>query len=188
MSASRNNILNKSKQLFEQHGYSKTTLTDIARSVGKVKSALYYYFSGKEEIFARIVKDEAEQFWNDLSASLEVGDGPEENLQAYISTRVHSMQKIARRYSFLKREIFELMPIIEENRRETDLLEKEKIAAILSRHPKYASSDKQLIKFKADMLVNTIKGLEIQMYVTDQVLIDDESLPVFRDVLLHGIL
>ena len=49
MSSNKTKILSKSKELFEQYGYQKTTLTDIAKSVGKVKTAIYYYFSGKDE-------------------------------------------------------------------------------------------------------------------------------------------
>ena len=45
MSKSKGTILQKSKQLFQQYGFQKTTLTDIAKSVGKVKTAIYYYFS-----------------------------------------------------------------------------------------------------------------------------------------------
>ena len=37
MSKHKTDILNRSKELFERFGYQKTTLTDIAKSVGKVK-------------------------------------------------------------------------------------------------------------------------------------------------------
>lgn len=188
MSASKHSILIKSRELFEQHGYGKTTLTDIARSIGKVKSALYYYFSGKEEIFAQIVRDEADQFWKSLSAATENGKTADEKLHIYVQTRVRLMQKIAQRYSFLKKEFFELMPIVEDNRKTADEKEKEAITEILCNHPRYIDEERSVVRFKAEMLVNTIKGLEVQMYVTDQVLIDENSLPVFSDVLLNGIL
>ena len=188
MSTSKHSILSKSRELFEQHGYGKTTLTDIAKSIGKVKSALYYYFSGKEEIFAQIVRDEAEQFWNSLAAEIETADTVEDKLHLYVETRVELMQKIAKRYHFLKKEFFELMPIVEENRKETDRIEKDTITVLLMDYPKYEGTDESTVRFKAEMLVNTIKGLEVQMYVTDQVLIDQKSLPIFSDVLLNGIL
>lgn len=188
MGTSKHSILSKSRELFEQHGYGKTTLTDIAKSIGKVKSALYYYFSGKEEIFAQIVRDEADQFWNSLASAIESGDTVEDKLHLYIQTRVALMQKIAKRYSFLKQEFFELMPIVDENRSDADKLEKDAITALLLSYSKYESIDERTVRFKAEMLVNTIKGLEVQMYVTDQVLIDQRSLPIFSDVLLNGIL
>jgi AcrR family transcriptional regulator len=184
----QNSILSKSKELFQQYGYSKTTLTDIAKSVGKVKSALYYYFSGKEEIFAEIVQIEAEQFWKELKKNIEKQETPVEKLHTYIETRVKLMQKISQRYSFLKKEFFELMPIVETNRKVADAEEKEYITKLLASHEKYQDTEYKIVQFKAEMLVNTIKGLEIQMYVTDEVLIDKKSLPIFSDVILNGIL
>ena len=44
-------VLNGAKQLMQQYGLKKTTMEDIAKSVGKSKSTLYYYFKDKEEIF-----------------------------------------------------------------------------------------------------------------------------------------
>jgi hypothetical protein len=98
------------------------------------------------------------------------------------------MQKISQRYSFLKQEFFELMPIVESNRKNADREEKEYITNLLASHEKYKNTQDNIIRFKAEMLVNTIKGLEIQMYVTDEVLIDKKSLPIFSDVILNGIL
>lgn len=188
MSSSQHSILSKSKELFQQFGYSKTTLTDIANSIGKVKSAIYYYFSGKDEIFAEIVKIEADQFWKELKKSIEKEASTDQKLHTYIQTRVQLMQKISQRYSFLKKEFFELMPIVQENRKKADKEEKEYITQLLASHKKYQDNDYKIVQFKAEMLVNTIKGLEIQMYVTDEVLIDKKSLPIFSDVILNGIL
>lgn len=188
MTKSQYTIILKAKELFQHYGYGKTTLTDIAKSVGKVKSALYYYFSGKEEIFAQIVQSEAEGFWKQLHSKVESKESVVEKLNTYIETRVQLMQKIAQRYSFLKNEFFELMPIVEANRKATDAIEKKYISTLLSSYHKYKDTAPNIIQFKAEMLVNTIKGLEIQMYVTDEVLIDKKSLPIFCDVLLNGIL
>ena len=153
-----------------------------------MKSAIYYYFSGKEEIFAEIVQVEADQFWNELKKSIEKQNTPVDKLHTYIETRVKLMQKISQRYSFLKQEFFELMPIVEKNRKSADQEEKEYITNLLASHDKYQDTEYKIIQFKAEMLVNTIKGLEIQMYVTDEVLIDKKSLPIFSDVILNGIL
>ena len=36
------------------------------------------------------------------------------------------------------------------------------------------------------MLVNTLKGLEVQMYVTDNVIIPESETKKFRDFILYG--
>ncbi|HSU50274.1 MAG TPA: helix-turn-helix domain-containing protein, partial [Segetibacter sp.] len=51
-------ILSTAKALFAHHGLKKTTMEDIANSLGKGKSTLYYYFTGKTQIFEAVVKEE----------------------------------------------------------------------------------------------------------------------------------
>jgi AcrR family transcriptional regulator len=54
----REEILNGARELFERFGFKKTTMEDIARQIGKSKSALYYYYKTKEEIFEAVVLNE----------------------------------------------------------------------------------------------------------------------------------
>ncbi len=43
-------IRDRARDLFARHGYRNTTVEDIGRACGIGTSALYHYFSGKEEI------------------------------------------------------------------------------------------------------------------------------------------
>src|SRR5436189_4267915 len=54
----REEILNGARELFQRFGFKKTTMEDIARQIGKSKSALYYYYKTKEEIFEAVVLNE----------------------------------------------------------------------------------------------------------------------------------
>lgn len=187
MSDHKYKILDKSKDLFERFGYQKTTLTDIAKSVGKVKTAIYYYFSGKEEIFASLVRLEAETFLNKLIAAVDKVEGPAEQLEVYVETRVELMQKISTRYNFLKQEFFELMPIVEENRREADAKEVAFVEDILIRLNETENHRVSKPEFAAKMLVNTLKGLEVQMYVTDQIEVEGLNKEEFKNFVLYGV-
>jgi AcrR family transcriptional regulator len=186
----REHILKNSVDLFRKYGYSKTTLTDIAKSIGKVKSAIYYYFGGKEEIFASIVKSEAKEFYEKLEKKINSVNVAEDQIQLYIENRILLMQKVADRYSFLKAELFELLPLLEENRKTFLLKEVELLAKILSDY--YLESGHKLtekeIEFKANLLVSTLKGMEIQMYVTDEILINKNQMSEFKSFLLFGLL
>lgn len=188
MEENKFSILHKSKALFEQFGYAKTTLTDIAQSVGKVKTAIYYYFSGKEEIFAELVKLEAAEFYQKLKKATEKVESPLGKLEIYIDQRIALMKTIAQRYHFLKKEFFELMPIVEENRGEYYLKEIRMVLDILIDGKKKKEFNVVSEKFAAEMLVNTLKGLEIQMFVTEKILITNKNKIQFRDFILHGIL
>lgn len=186
MSKLKVDILDKSKDLFQRFGYHKTTLTDIAKSVGKVKTAVYYYFSGKEEIFAQLVTKEANSFLKKLCKEVNTATSPIEKLEKYVETRIDLMQKLSSRYSFLKQEFFELMPLVEENRAESHAEEIAFIETIIADgvSQKQIASDKP--RFTAEMLVNSLKGLEIQMYVTDKILIDQKNIASFRSFILYG--
>lgn len=47
-------ILEKSKHIFAQLGFQKTTMDDIAEAVGMKKNSLYYYFENKEKLFTEL--------------------------------------------------------------------------------------------------------------------------------------
>ena len=58
-SATRNQILKASQEIFEKYGYKKTTIDDIAGELHKGKSSIYYYFISKEDIFRAVLDKEA---------------------------------------------------------------------------------------------------------------------------------
>jgi len=47
----KSQIIEAAKGLFNRLGYAKTSVDDIASSLGMKKSSLYYYFKNKEDIF-----------------------------------------------------------------------------------------------------------------------------------------
>jgi AcrR family transcriptional regulator len=51
------NILSASKKLFLKKGYFSTTMRDICREAALSIGAVYFYFSGKEEIYARVCEE-----------------------------------------------------------------------------------------------------------------------------------
>lgn len=188
MTDNKESIIYKSKELFEKFGYQKTTLSDIAKSVGKVKTAIYYYFSGKEEIFAHLVKVEAEEFFLKLKSAVEKEENPTHQLEAYVEARIKLMQKISKRYHFLKQEFFELLPIVEKNREVFYLMEIEMIKNVLEDGLKKKEFHLNSPEFSATMLVNSLKGLEIQMFVTDKIVVEKMNLENFRNFILYGVI
>jgi AcrR family transcriptional regulator len=174
------------KDLFQRFGYHKTTLTDIAKSVGKVKTAVYYYFSGKEEIFAQLVEKEANSFLVKLCKEVNEESTPIAKLEKYVDTRIKLMQKLSSRYSFLKQEFFELMPLVEENRAVAHTEEIAFVESIITEGISSKLIASENPRFTAEMLVNSLKGLEIQMYVTDKILIDTKNIALFRSFVLYG--
>ncbi|MCX4746063.1 ScbR family autoregulator-binding transcription factor [Kitasatospora sp. NBC_01287] len=52
----RSQILEASAELFAQHGYLGTSITDVARSVGMTKGAVYFHFKDKEDMAIAVVE------------------------------------------------------------------------------------------------------------------------------------
>ncbi len=66
-SASREHIIATAIKLFQERGYAKTSLSEIARQVGLNQSSLYYWFPSKEAILECIFqKGDMESFVDKL--------------------------------------------------------------------------------------------------------------------------
>ncbi|WP_234007895.1 TetR/AcrR family transcriptional regulator [Lysinibacillus sp. FJAT-14745] len=53
-------LLNQSKVLFIQYGFSKTSLDDIVNACGIAKGSFYSYYPSKEELFYAVLRREEE--------------------------------------------------------------------------------------------------------------------------------
>ena len=63
-------ILDTARALFKKSGFKKTTMGDIARSLGKAKSSLYYYYPGKEDIFEAVLHAEMAELLTQIHQSI----------------------------------------------------------------------------------------------------------------------
>ncbi len=82
-------IINIAGKIFDTFGYRKATLNDIAEKIEKRKSAIYYYFNSKEEIFQSVVLQEARTFRKTIIDAINKEDNPHDKLKAYIVTRMN---------------------------------------------------------------------------------------------------
>lgn len=57
-SSARSRILGQSLALFSVRGFADVSMSEIANAVGITKAALYYHFTGKEELFATAFANE----------------------------------------------------------------------------------------------------------------------------------
>ncbi len=76
-------ILQAAQEAFARHGYKKTTVEDIAERLGMVKSALYYYYRNKQELFIAVIEHEVVLFFDNIRNHLDAGAGVEERLVIY---------------------------------------------------------------------------------------------------------
>jgi len=127
----RQKIIRAASEVFGRYGYRKTTVEDIAAQLHMVKSSLYYYFRGKEEIFHAVVDCEAKKARRHLSAILEQNDDPRTRLRKYILTRMQALKDISERYPSIFDASLVHYDFIENIRRKYDRSERIVISRIL---------------------------------------------------------
>jgi AcrR family transcriptional regulator len=93
-------ILAAATTLFYGQGYSHTSVEDVARAVGVLKSSLYYYIDSKEDLLVRILEEVHEEvavIVDDVVAHAELD--PLERLSLYVRRQVdynaRNVRKIA---------------------------------------------------------------------------------------------
>ncbi|WP_046244419.1 TetR/AcrR family transcriptional regulator [Hymenobacter terrenus] len=85
----RTAILTASAACFARYGYAKTTLDDIGRAAQLNKASLYYYFTGKDELFIAVVLHESNTFMVSLVERVRHLATPAEQVRYYIIERLH---------------------------------------------------------------------------------------------------
>lgn len=81
-------ILEAASVLFQQYGYAKTSLDEIAKAAYIGKGTIYYYFSDKEEIFVEVVRVFTDAFFDQLSALIEAENTFEAKFTVYLRTPI----------------------------------------------------------------------------------------------------
>ena len=183
----REDILKVASQQFAQYGFKKTTLTDIASSLGKQKTALYYYFKNKESIFSEIISIEAESLVNQLGQILLEDSDEVTKLQNYLNARIKIMSEIAERYKVLKDELFFLLPDIEKARTPYHTMECEALSSLLESGRTKGVFSLNNPKQMATTIVNILKGLEIPMYIREDMGQDEEEVYGFVSLIVKGL-
>jgi AcrR family transcriptional regulator len=88
----RQEIVKAAQELFEEHGFERTSMSMISERVGGSKATLYGYFRSKEEILQAVlvydVTQEAERLMNELLANNTLRQGLIKLGIAYLARRL----------------------------------------------------------------------------------------------------
>jgi len=160
----REKIIRAASEVFGRYGYRKTTVEDIARQLHMVKSSLYYYFKGKEDIFNAVVNCEAKKVGRHLSAVLEQNDDPRTRLRKYILVRMQALHAIARRYPSIFDPSLIHYDFIEHIRKRYDRAEQMTIRRILQEGMNRDVFNVQDPSLAATVICKAMKGLEIPLF------------------------
>jgi AcrR family transcriptional regulator len=164
----RDEILKEAQKLFQQYGLKKTTMEDIAKSMGKGKSTLYYYYCSKEEIFDAVILREMGEVFSRVKQAVEKATSAEEKLKAFTLTKIKAVQKRANLYKIVRGELQENLRCIKHLHTEYDTQEINLVKDILLFGVSNGEFSKLISKeldILPSVLVSSLRGLERDMFV-----------------------
>jgi len=183
----RAEIVGSAKRLFQQYGYKKTTVSDIAKAMGKVKSAIYYYFPDKESLLTAVIDEEIGKLIGSINDAVEMASTPEEKLKAYALTRSFEIRRLSTEYARFQEEYDELYPLVKEIHERYDHFERDTLKSILEAGMELGRFNKTDPEVLADAILLWLKGLEAQLssFGSEEAL--KEAVEHLVNVLLFGI-
>ncbi|MCD6202715.1 MAG: TetR/AcrR family transcriptional regulator [Bacteroidales bacterium] len=160
----RSEIVRVASEVFARFGYRKTTVEDIANQLHMVKSSLYYYFKGKDDIFNAVVDCEAKKIRRKLTDIIEQNDDPRTRLRKYIIARMQAMYDISLNYSSIFDPALIHYDFIENVRKKYDRLEHYTIRRILEEGIGRGVFTDQDPSLASTVICKAMKGLEIPLF------------------------
>lgn len=175
-------------QCFARFGLEKTTLDDIATSVGLNKASLYYYYKNKEDIFLEVAIAEGQQFIQQLQEKTLLKKGVENRIQYYLQERmqyymlvlnrnkvtVNNLQKILPRFfelydQVMQQEVVFIQSLLAEGMKKNEIIKTDALRlasslVMVSDAVKHSSEQQALLKNEIN--VSYAKGMnEIKFLV-----------------------
>lgn len=160
----RNIILEKAAIVFNQYGYKKTTINDIAKAIGKGKSSVYYYFNSKEEIFISVVENEVDHLRKELITTVNNYHQPVDKLRGYILARMKVYEKASSLYKAFTLGMHSQIAYVDEIRRKHDTLEINLLSDIIEEGCVLRQFVVNEPRYAAIAIVQAMKGIEQPLF------------------------
>ena len=161
-------IVDTARALFKKSGFKKTTMGDIARSLGKAKSSLYYYYPSKEDIFEAVIYAEMDELLEDIHHALGRATSSKEKLTAYCRCRLEKLSQLCNLSDALKSEIAELHCVMAEMKNKFDTTHVELVKGIVAEgvhNGEFKKINEDNIELIAYLMVSSFRGLAVPLMV-----------------------
>jgi len=183
-------ILSTAKSLFAQHGLKKTTMEDIANSMGKGKSSLYYYFPGKMEIFEAVVQEELKNLLRLTRQAITLAITAKDKLKAYSRTRARVMEKFHNLSSVVYEDIFKHIGVVLKLKQKHDEIQVDLIKEILKggmQSGEFKKLNERDIELFSFTLVAAFRGIELPLSASRFVRNCENGPDLLVDIMVDGI-
>ncbi len=181
-------IIDSAQKIFSRFGFKKTTMDEIAQATRKGKSSLYYYFKSKEEVFQAVVEKEAVELKAELTGAINRETTPQNQLRAYVITRMRLFNRLANLYNAFKDEYLDSYGFIEKLRVNYDQYELEMFKNILTEGVNRGIFLINNLDLTAYAMVIACKGLEYHWALETDYAKIETSIDSLLEVFFNGIL
>ncbi len=186
----RNEILQHAQHLFQQFGLKKTTMEDIAKSMGKGKSTLYYYFCNKDEIFDAVIQAEMLEVFQLVQTAVTEAISAEEKLKTFAITKIKEARKKTNLYKIVQGEMQQAQRCIKHLNKEYDTLELNLVTSILQfglANSEFNHAVHKEIDILPSIIISSLRGVERDMFIDNKYDIIDERMEALINILIRGI-
>jgi AcrR family transcriptional regulator len=187
-------IIDTARVLFKQSGFKKTTMGDIARSLGKAKSSLYYYYPSKEDIFEAVLHTEMDELLDQIHQSIEYATSSKEKLTVYCRCRLVKLNELCNLSDALKSdmgELHELHCIMTDLKSKFDTTHVGLVREILEEgvsNGEFKKINKDNIELVAYLMVSSFRGLAVPLMVSQSLCPRlDLQIDSIVDIMVEGI-
>ena len=170
----KEHIIKVATSIFSKFGFKKTTIDDIAQSLGKGKSSIYYYFKSKEEIYQEVIHTEMNILTGEIRRKvMDTDDHPKDKLRNYVLTRMRYLQELVNFNEALRNDYLKNFAFVEKIRERYDQQEHQMVRQILQE-----GVDKDVFTledqdFAAMAFVTSMKGLEVALFIKNEYSFDE---------------
>src|ERR1700677_5090306 len=187
-------IVDTARALFRKTGFKKTTMEDIAHSLGKAKSSLYYYYPSKEDIFEAVLHEEMDELLAQIHQSIRNACTSKEKLINYCRCRLIKLNELCNLSDALKSEmgeLHELHCIMTDLKRQFDTTHVELVREILAEgvaNGEFKKINDQNIELVAYLMVSAFRGLAAPLMVSQRLSPRlDLQIDSIVDIMVEGI-
>lgn len=123
----RHQIVVAATEHFSRYGYEKTTVSDLAKSIGFSKAYIYKFFEAKQAIGEVICANCLREIENDVTSALANADTPTEKLRQMFKTLIESSLRLF----FQDRKLYEIAASAATEHWQSVIAYEERIQALL---------------------------------------------------------
>lgn len=187
----REEIVAAASKLFQQYGWHKTTMEDIAKAAGKGKSTLYYYYTNKDEVFEAVVTKEINEVQAAVMQAVEQVKSAKEKLMTYSAANFSELRKKVILFRMVSGELRENINKATFNLRSRfDSNEVEILKGILLfgiNSGEFNSIKEEDVDLLAHTFVSAFRGIEVDLFIENKLAGLEERIDMATGILIRGL-